>query len=306
MLGPGERVGIPRIACPLGPLERPEHHRPESVWLHTEQHELTAVLGHVVVRDRVRGGATIRRNSLEPELDGAREIERHHVTAETDQGGGDHLAIPRSLALEQRRRDPCCCSNTGHVIPHAAALAGHVLARQCQRRCDTRPRPEHAHVEARPVHLRALETERRQTGVDEAGEALADRLMIEAIPQQRVPAHVRDEHVRVLEQVHEDGLALIRGVVEGDSSLATVVHLERWILGTPDCELKVGPEASIRIAGEWFHLDDVCTPVAEDRRSGRCGHPEPHLDDLDSLHRTHDSMVGHLGCPRPRDRYSTE
>ena len=118
--------------------------------------------------------------------------------------------------------------------------------------------------------------------------------MIETVAQQGVAPHVGDEHVGVGEEVHEDRLALLGRVVERDPALAAVVHLERRVLGAADGDLEVGTETPVRVTGERLDLDDVCTPVAEDGCGGRRGHPEPHLDDLDPLHRSHGPMVGQV------------
>jgi hypothetical protein len=122
-------------------------------------------------------------------------------------------------------------------------------------------------VEARALGIGAVLTEARDRAQHDARIYLLQALIVDAQPELHVGAIVLDHHVGLLDQLHEDGLAVRFLEIERDRALVAVQVLKVRPVARP---------AHIHVAGTRRHLDldAVGAPVGEIAHGGRSGaHP---------------------------------
>src|SRR5580704_5749706 len=196
----------------------------------------------------------------------ARRLEVAHRDHGLQERARYPLALARGLALQQGNQDANGAVQAGAHVgdgdagPHRPAArhagdphqAAHALGNL---------------VEARALGIGTVLAEARDRAQHDARIHFLQALVVDAQSELHVGAVILDHHVGLLDQLHEDGLAVRLLQVERDRALVAVQVLEVRPMARP---------AHIHIAGARRHLDldAVGAPVGEIAHGGRAGaHP---------------------------------
>jgi hypothetical protein len=125
--------------------------------------------------------------------------------------------------------------------------------------------------------------------VDQSRVALGQRLVSEAEARQQPLPEVHHQHVGVGEQPVDDPGGRVLLEIERQTTFVAVERLEgrRESIGA-------APEAAQRIAAERLDLDDVGAHVRQLERGRRPLDVRGHVDDADSVQRTHPDLPDSL------------
>ena len=196
----------------------------------------------------------------------ARGLEVAHRDHGLQQRRRNPLALPRDLALQQRRQDADGAVQARAHIGHGNAGAHRAAARHAGDPHDA------AHalgdlVEARALGIGPVLAEARDRAQDDARVHLLQALVVDAETELHVGAVVLDHHVGLLDQLHEDGEAVRLLEVERDRALVAMQVLEVGPMARP-------AHVHVTGAGRHLDLDAVGAPVGEVAHRGRAGtHP---------------------------------
>ena len=200
------------------------------------------------------------------------------------------LAGARSLPIEQGGRDGRRGRHGRRVVAHTAPLERRIPVLGGEQAGDSRPGPEGPHVKRGSVGVLAVTPVGGELAVNEPRKPVGDRRVVDAQPLEAPHPQVGDEHVGLGQQVPKDGQPAVGGQVHRDTPLGPVVHLEHRVGGHVTSEQEL--EDPGRVPADRFDLDHLGSPVGQDPRGSRAGHPHTELYDLHIPHRSrHDSSL---------------
>lgn len=138
---------------------------------------------------------------------------------------------------------------------------------------------------AREILVRSHVVVAGHYAVNQLGEALGERGIVELELCERLCAPVGDEDVALADQLDKGLVALGVLRVEGDALLVGVFEVEGDVFeGAVGDAVRRGAPAKV-VATERLDLDDLCAPICEEARCARSGYEGSELDDLDARKR---------------------
>ena len=176
----------------------------------------------------------------------------------------DALADAGLFRLVERRHDAGREVHARHVVAGAGDQVDGPLAFLAQRLHEAAPRPERGEVIARKVLVGALVAVAGQCSVHQLREPLVERLVAEAVLLERLRAPVRQEDVRVLEQLKEDLASALGLQVQDDAFFIRVFEVERRVLEGASAASFADAGPADRVAALRFDLNDLGALVRQE------------------------------------------
>ena len=196
--------GEARVGRPFGTVERTHDVGPVAFAFEAQQPQPFAVTAAVPVDERIGRALTVGGRNVDVQAGGDVVVPPEHVGTQAHQRSEDQLSCAGPFSLERRGRDAARHRHARHVVAHAAALVGQVLALGRQRVGDRGPTPEGPDVVGVSVPVGAVEPVAGDHAVDEARETFVQRRVVESGSFESAGSVVGDEDIGVGQQAAHD------------------------------------------------------------------------------------------------------
>ena len=253
---------------------------PVPVRLQEHELDVTTVLRPVRTDERVHVRSRAAHRARLLSLQRGEHVRRQRPHRDPEEGDVDHRPLAGAGALEQRRGHPERQRHRTVPVTHGAALSDrlvHLRGREHVRQ--PTPGPERRRVVPRVVRIGPPHPVAVPARVHQRRIPLGERLGVEPEALQRTGPEVGEEHVGRLEELVQDGEALLATQVERDRSLASARERDRHVDATAVDADALRHEPAVGIALRPLDADHVGAPVGEQRTRHRHEHPLRELDD---------------------------